>query len=150
MKIKFIILLLLFPLTAISSPMDVMNKFYGNYKVTDAKRYSGGLTDDADAKLKIGMIYSVCPGAFKGLRGSLYQPLYDFSSTPYTLEDGVVESKNYSTYYGFYNDRKSIDVVSIVDSKSKETYTFFEIIDSNTILTSFDGFIYIMRFEGKC
>ncbi len=119
MRIKFIILLLLFPLTAISSPMDVMNRFYGNYKVTDAK-------------LKIGMIYSVCPGTFKGLRGSLYQPLYEFSSTPYTLEDGVVESKNYSTYYGFYNDRKSIDVVSIVDSKSKETYAFFEIIDSNT------------------
>lgn len=77
MRIKFIILLLLFPLTAISSPMDVMNRFYGNYKVTDAKRYSGGLTDDADAKLKIGMIYSVCPGVFNKCGQPLYEPNVD-------------------------------------------------------------------------
>ncbi len=150
MKIKFTILLFLFPLSVISSPMDVMNRFYGNYKVVDAQRYSGGLTSDADSKLKIGMIYSVCPNAFKGLSSSLYQPLYKYSSIPYVFEDGVVESKNYSTYYGFYDDRKSIDVVSVVDSKSKDIYTFFEIIDSDTILTSFDGFIYIMKFEVKC
>ncbi len=151
---KWLWYVILFSATACSSePTNSHNLvgFYGKYVITGVEQYRGGMTTEKEAKSKIKKEVFICPEKFIDADNQFKLPRYDYEAVNVEFEEGVVQSKYHSTYYGFMAERKLIHYLYLFSQDNPENiYQKYETIGKDQIMKSQDGYFYFMKKMATC
>jgi hypothetical protein len=124
---------------------------FGVYAVTDYVRYRGGLTPESWAQAQIGKRVALSKDSCESLLVRIKKPRYDLKLYE-PLPEGEVpsgERRLLTDFYGLGAERKGVYELEVHGQGEPEaSCDSFEIIDRDTLWTTYDGWALQLKREG--
>ena len=153
-NVRWLYLAIIFSAPACSSEVVIdknVKAFYGKYAITGLEQYGGGMTTEKEANEKIEKEVYICPKRFTDSDNNIKSPRYGYEAVNVEFEEGVVQSKSDSTFYGFMPERKFIHYLYLFSQDNPENiYQRYERIGNDKIMKTQDGYFYFMSKVASC
>ncbi|QHI97340.1 hypothetical protein GT347_04700 [Xylophilus rhododendri] len=145
-------LLLFGSMTAEASETPLPKTFYGDYKIIDVLKVSGGLTSDEQAKKSIGSHMCIRKDIFTLRSNKINYPVYKYLKKAAPERDSEIDEPNTPLFFGIEKDRQTIETILVYENM-KAVYPFekIEALPSGRYVNLFDGHAYFLRkTSAKC
>lgn len=122
-----------------------ISNFYGEWEVIKTEKFGGTLIKDEEFNLFIKYSVIIKKNYIKyfDLDGES-NVIYKYQKINNQFEEGVIQNKSTSAFYGFYTERKFINQYQVID-KNNELFCTFEVLDNDNLLFMESGRIIIME-----
>jgi hypothetical protein len=134
-----------------SNDNDIMKveTHFGKYYITGYEKYGGGITTDEYANNLINTEVIISEKLFKIRDKEIKNPKYKTSIYNVPQEEGNIDPRDLSIFYGFEADRKIIYKLSVFDPEDAEPHPYMtlEILEIGKYLDMHDGRFYFINKE---
>lgn len=122
-----------------------IGNFYGEWRVIETQKFEGTLISNEKFKQLMGNPLIIEKNYMNFFGVEITSPTYKYCKINNKIEEGVIQDKATSSFYGFYADREFIHQFQLI--KNNEIEGAFEVLSKEKLLFMVAGRIVIVNHK---